>query len=84
LTISASTGSRLTLIPETTPDDLAITSSQTGTLLRVDAGTVALSSSVWPNDAVSVTANQCLSRTPTSSTGHNDLLDDFVIGACVQ
>lgn len=84
LTINASTGSVLTLIPETTPDDLAVTSSQVGTLLRVDAGTVALSSSVWPNDAVSVAASQCLSRTPAGSTGRNDLLDDFVIGACVQ
>ncbi len=84
LTLTATAGTTLTLLSESTADDLAVTSSQTGPLLRVEAGAVTLSSSLWPSDTVTVGASQCASRTPTSTTGRNDLLDDFVIGACAQ
>ena len=84
LTIGAPAGSNLTLWRDTSTNSLTVTSNQTGTLLRVDSGSLSITSAGWPNDAVSVSPNQCLSRTPTNQTGHNDLLDDFTVGACAQ
>jgi|GEM_PF-2333404 len=82
MTVSASASSSLTLFNEAATNQLTVTSSPTGPLLRVDAGTLGISSAKWPSDSVTVPTPQCLSRTVTALTGHNDLLDDFSIGAC--
>lgn len=84
LTFGVADGTTLTLFQQAEMDDLAITSSQTGRLLRVETGTMTVSSSQWPSDTVTVTATQCMARTPTAVTGHNDLLDDFTVGSCSQ
>jgi hypothetical protein len=80
----AQPGTSMTLMKESTSNDLAVVSSQTGQLLRVDSGGLDIRSSVWPSDSVSVQSQQCLARTVVSQTGHNDLLDDFTVGACSQ
>ncbi len=84
LKVNAAAGSSMTLWSESTTNDLVVTYSQTGQLLRVDSGNLTFSSLVWPNDTVTTSSNQCLTRTPKSQSGHNDLLDDFTVGACTQ
>ena len=84
MTVGSTAGSSLTLWRDANTNDLTVTSSQTGTLLRVDSGSLSITSAGWPNDAVSVSPTQCLNRTPSNQTGHNDLLVDFTVGACAQ
>jgi len=84
LSVLAPAGSNLTLWKELASDDLAVSSSGTGELLRVNAGSLTLQSAIWPNDSVTTTSNQCLTCNVISQTGHNDLLDDYVVGACTQ
>ncbi|HEY5960298.1 MAG TPA: hypothetical protein VIV60_27280 [Polyangiaceae bacterium] len=84
LEISATPAAVLSFLAETGADDLSVTSNQTGPLLRVEAGTVTMTSSLWPSDTVTAAGNQCLSRTPTTTPNGHDLLDDFVVGACAQ
>jgi hypothetical protein len=82
LTVSATSGATVTLNPDTNNEGLLVTTVQLGGLLRVDSGTLTLSSRSWPSDTVTVKTAQCMSRAETSSVGHNDLLDDFTIGTC--
>jgi hypothetical protein len=84
MTVGSTAGSGLTLWRDANTNDLTVTSSQTGTLLRVDSGSLSITSAGWPNDAVSVSPTQCLNRASTSAAGHHDLLDDFTVGTCGQ
>jgi hypothetical protein len=84
MTVGSTADSSLTLWRDASTNDLTVATSQTGTLLRVDSGSLSITSSGWPNDTVSVSPTQCLSRTSTSQSGHHDLLDDFTVGACPQ
>lgn len=84
LSVLAPAGTSLTLWPDATSNDLAVVSSQTGELLRVNTGSFGMQSTVWPSDGFSVSANQCLSRTVVSQSGHHDLLDDCSAGACLR
>jgi len=81
LSVTAPSGTNLTLWQEANSNDLAATSSQTGDLARVNAGSLEMRSAVWPNDTIVVPAGQCLSRSETGQSGH-DLLVDFAVGAC--
>jgi len=82
LTVSATANSSVALLNDSTTNELPALQSATGALLRVDTGTFGMSSSSWPNDAFTVPAGQCLTRTVTSSTDHHALLDDFTVGTC--
>jgi len=83
LSISAPANAAVTLPPESSTDQaLTITSSWTGTMLRVDSGTLSIKSALWPDDSVSVGLNQCLSRSGDTQTGHNDLLSSMHVAAC--
>jgi len=84
LSVRAPAGSNVTLWKELASDDLAVSSSGTGELLRVDAGSLSLQSALWPSDSVTTTSNQCLTCNVVTQTGHNDLLDDYTVGACTQ
>lgn len=84
LSVRASAGSSVTLRKELLSDDLAVSSSGTGELLRVDVGSLSLQSTAWPSDSFTTTANQCLTCRVVSQSGHNDLLDDYTVGACTQ
>jgi len=82
LTVSGAVNSSLTLIDDPTTNQISVMQSATGTLLRVDSGSLGMTSTGWPGDSVSVPSGQCLSRTVTSVAGHHALLDDFTVGAC--
>ena len=84
LRVLAPAASNLTLWKELASDDLAVSSSGTGELLRVNAGSLSLQSATWPNDSVTTTSNQCLTCNVVTQSGHNDLLDDYTVGACTQ
>ncbi len=84
LTVSAASGSNLALLNDPYTNSIPVIQSPTGQLLRVDAGTFSMASATWPGDTVTVSASQCLTRTVTDVTGHNNLLDDFTTGTCAQ
>jgi hypothetical protein len=82
LTVLAPSGTSLTLWPDASSNDLAVVSSQTGELLRVNVGSFGMQSTVWPSDGFSLPANQCLARTVVSQSGHHELLDDCSAVTC--
>ena len=55
--------------------------SQTGPLLKVQAGALDLTSTFAPDASVHVPASQCLVRTP-GHVGPHDVLKDLAAAAC--
>lgn len=86
LDVKVSPAGSLLLYPTTTEYDedtkLAVTSDQTGTLLRVSTGSLTFTSALWPDDTTVVAANQCLVRDEQSVGARHDLMDDFLVGPC--
>ncbi|HET9958500.1 MAG TPA: hypothetical protein VFQ61_28595, partial [Polyangiaceae bacterium] len=86
LKTTAAPNTTVRLFQETGWDNLALTGNQLGRLLRVSAGTIGMSSSIWPNDAVSAQADQCLTRQESSvgiaAENRHDLLSTLSVAAC--